>query len=52
MKILNISELLPRCDGSFIPRKLDDFTGRQIIERQSGDTWIGTRLIYRLPWTV
>lgn len=48
MKTLNLPELLARCDGSFIPRTLDDFIGRQIIERQSGDTWIGARLIVEL----
>ena len=40
MNINNLSELLARCDGSFIPRTLEDFIGRQMIERQSGDTWI------------
>jgi replication-associated recombination protein RarA len=48
MKILNLPELLARCDGSFVPRSLDDFIGRQIIERQSGDTWVGARLIAEL----
>jgi len=48
MKILNLSELLSRCDGSFVPRTLDDFIGRQIIERQSGNTWVGARLIAEL----
>jgi len=48
MKIINLPELLARCGGSFIPRRLDDFIGRQIIERQSGDTWIGARLIAEL----
>lgn len=48
MKTLNLPELLARCDGSFIPRTLDDFVGRQMIERQSGDTWIGARLIAEL----
>ena len=48
MKIVNLPELLARCDGSFIPRRLDDFIGRQIIERQSGDTWVGARLIAEL----
>lgn len=48
MKIINPPELLARCDGSFIPRTLDDFIGRQMIERQSGDTWIGARLIAEL----
>ena len=48
MKILNLPELLSRCDGSFVPRRLDDFIGRQIIERQSGDTWVGARLIAEL----
>ncbi len=45
MKINNLSEVLARCGGSFIPRTLDDFIGQQMIERQSGDTWIGARLI-------
>jgi len=48
MKTLHLPELLARCDGSFIPRTLEDFIGRQIIERQSGDTWIGARLIAEL----
>jgi len=48
MKTVNLPELLARCDGSFIPRKLDDFIGRQFIERQNGDTWIGARLIAEL----
>lgn len=48
MKTLNLPELLARCDGSFIPRRLDDFIGRQIIERQCGDTWVGARLIAEL----
>jgi replication-associated recombination protein RarA len=48
MKILNLPELLTRCDGSFVPQQLDDFIGRQIIERQSGDTWVGARLIAEL----
>ena len=48
MKTINIPELLARCDGSFIPRTLDDFIGRQMIERQSGETWIGARLIAEL----
>ncbi|MSU58997.1 MAG: AAA family ATPase [Pedosphaera sp.] len=48
MKTINIAELLARCDGSFIPRRLDDFIGRQIIERQNGDTWVGARLIAEL----
>jgi len=48
MKTINLSELLARCNGSFVPRCLDDFIGRQIIERQSGDTWIGARLIAEL----
>lgn len=48
MKTRNLSELLARCDGSFVPRKLDDFIGREIIERQSGDTWVGARLIAEL----
>jgi len=48
MKTINLPELLARCDGSFIPRKLDDFIGRQIIERQNGETWVGARLIAEL----
>ena len=48
MKTIHLPELLARCHGSFIPRRLDDFIGRQIIERQSGDTWIGARLIAEL----
>ncbi len=48
MKIINLPELLARCDGSFIPRSLDDFIGRQMIERQSGDTWVGARFIAEL----
>lgn len=48
MKTQNLPELLARCDGSFIPRSLDDFIGQQMIERQSGDTWIGARLIAEL----
>src|SRR6478609_10060266 len=48
METLNLPELLTRCNGSFIPRTLDDFIGRQMIERQSGDTWIGARLIAEL----
>jgi len=48
MKTVNLPELLARCDGSFIPRTLDDFIGRQMIARQSGDTWIGARLIAEL----
>jgi Holliday junction resolvasome RuvABC ATP-dependent DNA helicase subunit len=48
MKTFNIAELLARCDGSFIPRTLDDFIGRGIIERQSGETWIGARLVAEL----
>src|SRR5882672_4531425 len=48
MKTFNLPELLTRCDGSFVPRRLDDFIGRQMIERQSGDTWIGARLIAEL----
>lgn len=48
MKILKLTELLSRCDGSFVPRCLDDFIGRQIIERQNGDTWVGARLIAEL----
>ena len=48
MKTLNLPELLSRCDGSFVPRRLDDFIGRQIIQRQNGDTWVGARLIAEL----
>jgi len=48
MKTINLPELLARCDGSFIPRTLDDFIGRQIVERQNGETWIGARLISEL----
>lgn len=48
MKTINLPELLARCDGSFIPRQLDDFIGRQIIERQNGETWVGARLIAEL----
>ena len=57
MKSINIPELLARYerhfarssnDGSFIPRTLDDFIGRQFVERQSGETWIGARLIAEL----
>src|SRR5580765_1284190 len=48
MKTINLPELLARCDGSFVPCQLDDFIGRQIIERQSGDTWVGARLIAEL----
>lgn len=48
MKIINIPELLARCDGSFIPRTREDFIGRKIVERQSGETWIGARLIAEL----
>lgn len=48
MKVINIPELLARGDGSFIPQTLDDFIGRQIVERQTGETWIGARLIAEL----
>ena len=48
MKTIHLPELLARCNGSFVPRRLYDFIGRQIIERQSGDTWIGARLIAEL----
>jgi replication-associated recombination protein RarA len=48
MKTLQLPELLARCDGSFVPRTLDDFIGRHMIERQNGDTWIGARLIAEL----
>jgi replication-associated recombination protein RarA len=48
MKILQLPELLARCDGAFAPRTLDDFVGRHMIERQNGDTWIGARHIAEL----